>query len=721
MVRSFVATLLLLLTAAPLFAQDEPKGAVADAEKTLTRIAQRPEKAWDYAFALRRLAMGDEGAKVSAVFERGLDNENEWVQLVCARLVCAKGNADTAYETIGKLLQSKDSAIVESAAMLLSDQATDDAELVAKLRSAWKNSAKLSAGARVELCEALFLCTGDKLAQDSLKEFLLSSDHDVKARAALALADLGDAVTSQGRLEQLAKEPGQLGRLARISKGIFDIRGKIDEIKTGVKARKEPLIAMEVRALRANYVDDKFDYKNETMPLTAENLIDQCCRAMTSYIDDFSDFLTPMEIKKMQEDQNGRYYGIGAFVGKNIDEDYIRITQPMYNGPAYGAGMRSGDMLVGVNDASGKRVDLKGAEVDDAVSYIKGPLNSTVVVYVKRRGVEKELVFEVKRQEIEVDTALDEMLPGGVGYIRLTRFGGNSTDDMKRALANLQKQGMKSLVLDLRDNPGGQLTAVLDIADLFMKPGTLISTAGGIFGQWKGRQRYETDEPKKDSAGNPEPRYYDVPMVVMINENSASGSEMLSGTLKDNGRATIVGQGSYGKGIGQSFFQIRSSDRILKCTVFSYYLPSGITIDRVAGVGGVSPHVKAEAEYLEPWEVYARDHVLKSDTFEQYLDTWYRGETKEKLMKLAVFDARDAAQWPEFDKFYATLGTQLSKEDVRRELRFKLRVRVADDRAAEFTQNYQEDKQLLVGLVELFKKSGGDISKVNEYAAVLGK
>lgn len=716
MVRSLIAALLLVFTAAPLMAQDESSGAAADAEKTMARIAQRPEKAWDYALTLRRLASGDEAAKVMPIFERGLDHENEYVSLVCARLVCAKGNAETAYETLGKLLQSKDAAIVESAAMLLSDYASDDEELVAKLQAAWKQSAKLPAGARVELSEALYLCTGDKLALDSLKEFLLSSDHDLKARAALALADLGDAVTPQGRLDQLAKEPGQLGRLARISKGIFDIRGKIEEIKTGVKTRKEPLIALEIRTLKAHYVSDKFDYKNDTLPLNNENLVDQCCRAMTAYVDDFSDFLTPIEIKRLQEDQQGRYYGIGAFVGKNLDEEYIRISQPMYNGPAYKAGMRSGDQLVAVNDSAGKRVDLKGAEVDDAVNLIKGPLNSTVVVYVRRRGVDKEMVFEVKRQEIEVDTALEEMLPGAVGYVRLTRFGANSAEDVKRALANLSRQGMKSLVLDLRDNPGGQLTAVLDIADLFLKPGTLISTAGGIFGTWKGRQRYEVDEPKEGAV-----RYYDVPMIVMINENSASGSEMLSGALKDNGRATVIGQPSFGKGIGQSFFSIRGSDRVLKCTVFSYYLPSGITIDRVAGVGGVTPHLNVEADYLEPWEVYARDKLLKTEALDQYLDSWYRGETREKLMKLAVFDSRDSAQWPEFDKLYDSLKTPLAKEDVRRELRFKLRTRVADDRAAEFTQNFQEDKQLLVGLTELFKKAGGDVRSVPEYGAVLGK
>jgi hypothetical protein len=183
---------------------------------------------------------------------------------------------------------------------------------------------------------------------------------------------------------------------------------------------------------------------------------------------------------------------------------------------------------------------------------------------------------------------------------------------------------------------------------------------------------------------------------------------MLSGALKDNNRATVIGQPSYGKGIGQSFFPIRGSTRMLKCTVFSYYLPSGITIDRVAGVGGVTPHINVDADYLEPWEVYARDKLLKAEGLEQYLDTWYRGETRERLMKLATFDSRDAAMWPEFDKFHVSLNT-------------RLRARVADDRGAEFTQNFQEDKQLLVGLTELFKKAGGDIKSVSEYAAVLGK
>lgn len=713
MIRNCLLLAAALLLAAPIWSQDAPAGAVAEAEKLFSRIASRPEKAWDYGFTLRRMDGGDDAAKLSAVFERGLDHESAWVRLVCARLVSAKGNGEVAYEALGKLLNDSDSSIVEAAATLVSDEVPDDDELVGKLREAWKKGSKLAAGARVALCEALYLCTGDKLALDQLKEFLLSPDHDLKARAALALSEVGDAATAQGRMEQLAKEPGQLGRLARISRGIIEIRGKIEEIKAGAKDRKEPLLAAEIRVLRASYVDDKFDYKNETLPLSIENLIDQGCRAMTSFVDDYSDFITAAEMKKMEEDQSGRYFGIGAFVAKGADADYIHISQPIYAGPAYKAGVRSGDFLVGVIDSNLKRVDLKGAEVDDAVGYIKGLENTTAVIFVKRRGVEKELTFEIKRQQIEVDTALEEMLPGNVGYVRLTRFGANSTKDMESALANLTRQGMTSLVLDLRDNPGGQLNTVLQIADMFLKENAVISSTGGVYGDWKGRKA-----PYRANGNAP---YPDLPLVVMINENSASGSEMLSGALKDNKRAVVVGKPSFGKGIGQSFFRIPRTDRTLKCTVFSYYLPSGISIDRKNGVGGVTPNVNCETEYLEGWEVYARDVLLKSDKLESYLDAWYRGETKEKLMKLASFDSRDAAAWPEFERFYASLYTQLSREDVRRELRFRLRIRVADDRGAEFTQNYQDDKQLLVGLTELFKGMGKDVKSVAEFAAVIDK
>jgi len=431
---------------------------------------------------------------------------------------------------------------------------------------------------------------------------------------------------------------------------------------------------------------------------------------MAAGTDRYAAYMTRAEINEMEQDQEGNYVGIGAHVATG-DDGLIYITQPIYEGPAYAAGLRTGDKLVGVLDLQGKRIDLTKLTLDEGVSYVRGPENSTAVLFVRRRGVENEIKFEIPRKMVHVDTALEEMLPGQVGYVRLTRFGGNSAKDMKASLDNLRRQGMKSLILDLRDNPGGQLQAVIDIADMFLPKGSVISSTGGRYGDWKGRQR-----PFKSEGGE----YNEVPMVCLIDEGSASGSEMLSGALKDNKRATVIGRSTFGKGIGQSFFDIENSkNAVLKCTVFRYFLPSGISIDRYEGEGGVAPDIQVGLDLLQPWQVYAIDALRDSGKLDAYLDQYYVGLKKADLMKLASFDGLRHEPWPEFEKFYAGLETQLSRDDVRREIRYALRARVQDDRGAEFTQNFQEDKVILRGVKELFAKIGQDPLTIPEYKAVM--
>jgi hypothetical protein len=283
---------------------------------------------------------------------------------------------------------------------------------------------------------------------------------------------------------------------------------------------------------------------------------------------------------------------------------------------------------------------------------------------------------------------------------------------MLESLKNLRRQGMKYLVLDLRGNPGGSLETVLNIADMLIPKGKTIATAWGRFGVWKGKQ-----QPYVSGGG----KFNDLPVAVLIDGESASGSEMLAGALKDNGRATLLGRPSFGKDLGQSYFPVdeSGSTRILKCTVFSYLLPSGIGISRVRGEGGLTPHVYTKPDLLEGWEVYAIDKLRKSGKLDEYLDAQYIGEQKPELMKLAFFDALDHTRWPDFDKFYKGLNTKLAEDDVRRELRFALRARVQDDRGREFTQNYQEDPTLLRGIDELLKKAGKDARQVSEYKAVM--
>jgi len=701
-----IASLLLL---APLSAQESQ---VEKANQLIERIGKRPDKAWDYAFTLRSMTKGEEGSKIGPVLEKGLDHESPAARLVCARLLFATGSGEAAMDTLGDLLESDNDAIVESAALFISDEGPESEDLSDKVRTCWEGAAKRSAGARVALCEALFTMTGEQLPLDQLREYVGSGDHELVARAALALSELGHAASVDGRLATLSREPGDLGRLARLGREVVKIDQAVEDHKSGVAGvTPDGLIATEIRTIRAHYVDDFLTYNEKRHLNTPENMVDAACRGMSTGFDRYGAYMTRAEIDEMNEDQEGRYVGIGAHVAQGED-NVIYITQPIYEGPAYKAGIRTGDRLIGINGPDGKRIDLTKLMLEDGVKLVRGPEGSTVTLFVQRRGVEKELVFEIKRQMVHVDTALEEMLPGKIGYVRLTRFGANSGKDMKESLDNLRRQGMEHVILDLRGNPGGQLNAVVEIADQFLPKGKLISTTGGRWGEWKGMQ-----QPLRSRGGE----YTEIPLVVLIDGDSASGSEMLSGALKDNDRCTVIGRTTFGKGVGQSFYSVDKSggSRILKTTVFSYYLPSGVTIDRHAGVGGVSPHIRVDPQFLESWQVYAIDKLRKGKQLEEYLDANYRGEGKALLMKLAAFDGLQQAAWPRFEEFYTSLNTRLARDDVRRELRFALRTRVADDRGAEFTQNFQEDSGVLRGVKELFTKAKLDPATIPEYKTVM--
>ncbi|MBK8207377.1 MAG: hypothetical protein IPK87_11410 [Planctomycetes bacterium] len=707
--RIIALTILCLLAALPLAAQEETLKQRAD--KLVERIEQRPDKVWDYAFALRNMAQGDNRDTMVAYFEATLEHKSDHVRMAAAQLTLAMGRAELAYEVLGALLESEHSAVVEGAAAMITREMPDDDELVERIRDRWETSDKLATGARVALSEALLTLEGDDLALEQLREFLTSSDHELMGRAALVLSERGHAREVAQRLASLAREPGDIGRLARISGEVNKIDIAIEDHKSGKVKRKDKLIEVEIRAIRKHYADDFFVYNEKQQELSGENLVDNACRGMALATDRYGSYMTRAEIDEMNQDQEGRYVGIGAHVSQGED-GLINIDQPIYEGPAYAVGVRTGDKLVGILGPDGTRIDLTKVKLDEGVRYVRGPEGSTAVIFVKRRGVEGELKFEIPRRMVKVDTALEEMLPGDVGYVRLTRFGANSDVDMKESLESLRRRGMKYLILDLRGNGGGQLSTVVAIADMLLPKGKVISSTGGRWGDWKGKQRPFTSE-----GGD----FTEIPLVCLIDGESASGSEMLSGALKDNNRAVLIGRPSFGKGIGQSFFSVDESGntRILKCTVFSYYLPSGVSIDRYEGEGGVTPHILTKPDLLEPWQVYAIDKLRKSKRLVDYLDEHYRGEKKASMMRLASFDALDVTAWPEFDKFYGSLNTRLAKDDVRRELRFALRTRVQDDRGAEFTQNYQEDPTLLRGVDELLKKAGKDARQIAEYKAVM--
>ena len=707
--RHCAVLIALLLSSAPLVAQEGPQ---ARAEQLIERIAARPDRAWDYAYSLRTLTRGEDGGKVAPVLERGLDHEKDMVRLVCARILLSTGATELALESLTRLLRSDDDRVIEAVATLAADEKPDHDDLGPKLRDCWEGSRERSAGARVALCEALFALAGEALARDQLTDFLASGDHELVARAALALSRMGGAPAVGARLESIAREPGDLGRLARLGREVIATEQAVEENRGGkLLPAIESLPVTAIRTIKQHYVADHYYYGEEKQDLDNVNLVDNACRAMATAYDRYGAYMTDAEIKVMTSDQEGLYVGIGAHVAQGED-GVIVITQPIYEGPAYAAGVRTGDKLVGIIDENGERRDLTNLKsLDDGVALVRGREGSTAKIFIRRRGVDRELSFEIKRKTVRIDTALEEMLPGKLGYVRLTRFGANSDTDLIESLANLRRQGMERLILDLRGNGGGQMDTVLKICDLFIPEGKRICQTGGRFEPWNGLQ------PPNISKGGP---YTEFALAVLIDGESASGSEMLSGALKDHNRAVIIGRQSFGKGVGQSFYSVNGSGgtRVLKSTSFRYFTPGGMCPDREAE-GGIVPHIRVDPQYLQAWQVYSIDKLRKSARMEDYLDIHYRGEGKAALMKLASFDGLKMEVWPQFAEFYNSLNTTLSRHDVRRELRFALRARVQDDRGAEFTQNFQEDKVILRAVSELMSRAGQDPATVPEYKAVI--
>jgi hypothetical protein len=262
--------------------------------------------------------------------------------------------------------------------------------LEAKLEAAWEDSADLSPGARVALCEALLVLRNDQLALEQLREFLSSPDHELVGRAALVLSERGHPAEVAARIDTLSKEPGDIGRLARINREVVKIDEGIDDFKSGRIKKKDKLIELEVRAIKKHYVDGFFWYSDKKQDLNNENLVDSACRAMALATDRYAAYMTRAEIDEMEQDQEGNYVGIGAHVSTD-DDGIIYITQPIYEGPAYAAGIRTGDKLMGVLGPDGKRIDLTTMTMEEGVSHVRGPENTTATVFIRRRGVEGEL------------------------------------------------------------------------------------------------------------------------------------------------------------------------------------------------------------------------------------------------------------------------------------------------------------------------------------------
>ena len=284
--------------------------------------------------------------------------------------------------------------------------------------------------------------------------------------------------------------------------------------------------------------------------------------------DVYSAYLTQEEWDDMMESSSGSYCGIGVQISQNRETMESEVITVFSNSPALEAGMEVGDVFVAVDGT-----DVTQMQLDEIVTYVRGEEGTTVEITVRRKSSGETLTLTCERRQVQVDTVYYRMLSDSIGYIQLTEFDEVSVQQVKAALTDLAKQGMKKLVFDLRNNPGGLLTSVLEISDFFVKSGLLIFRMDYINGEvYTERSRTRA--------------IFDGDMVLLINGYSASASEVMTGIMQDYSRAVIMGEQSYGKGIVQSFFTL-SDGGGLKTTIAHYYSPNGRDFHGV----GIAPDI----------------------------------------------------------------------------------------------------------------------------------
>ncbi len=294
--------------------------------------------------------------------------------------------------------------------------------------------------------------------------------------------------------------------------------------------------------------------------------------------DRYSYYMSTEDASEYNKNTSGNYVGIGITVSGDTKTKNV-VVHSVYNpSPAHDSGIKKDDIIRNVSG-----VDISVDNYDDVVDLIRGPENTTVDMTVYRPSEDKEYDITCTRKNVDINTVFGRMLNAdGTGYIRITNFDGVTPDQFRAELANLEARGMDKLVLDLRDNPGGLLTSVTEIADLLIP---------------KGMFTYTEDKNGKKDYIYVDDDCLDIPLCVIVNGSSASASELMTGAIKDTGVGTVVGEKTFGKGVVQTPFTLKDGS-IVKLTTSRYYTPSGVCIDGV----GISPdvEVKADADFELP-------------------------------------------------------------------------------------------------------------------------
>ncbi len=349
-----------------------------------------------------------------------------------------------------------------------------------------------------------------------------------------------------------------LGLAVSVGSGVLAQKDQPNETLPWAEAR---LLAEVLERVRLEYVESIEDTE----------LIESAVRGMVTDLDPHSQFLDSEEYAEVQISTTGNYSGVGLEV--NFEADLLRVVAAIKNTPAANAGIRTGDVITGIDG-----IDVDPDNLDDAVRRLRGKPGTRVVVSVMRESEPDPIDYTLVRRNVQLSSVDHELLESGYGYIRITLFSETTWKDTRRAIQKLRRKNegpLSGIVLDLRDNPGGVLDAAVDVSDGFLDSGVIVQASGRAVDA-----NFVHEATRGDILNGAE-------MVVLVNGGSASSSEIVAGALKDNSRATILGTQTFGKGSVQTVMPL-SDGRAIKITTSRYYTPAGISIHG----DGISPDIE---------------------------------------------------------------------------------------------------------------------------------
>ena len=355
------------------------------------------------------------------------------------------------------------------------------------------------------------------------------------------------------------------------------------------KNETETLPLEDLRTFTEIFAKIKNDYVE---PIEDKDLLENAIRGMLAGLDPHSAYLVPEDYKELQAGTSGEFGGLGIEVG--MEDGFVKVISPIDDTPAHRAGVEAGDLVIRLDDTP-----VKGMALSDAVKIMRGKPGTDIVLTIVRDGEDAPMKITITRDVIRVTSVKSDMLDPGYGYVRISQFQSRTGDNLQEALAKLEDTAggpLKGLILDLRNNPGGVLSAAVSVSDAFLKDGIIVYTEGRL------------DDAKLKFNAKPTDILDGAPMVVLVNGGSASASEIVAGALQDHQRAIIMGQKTFGKGSVQTILPMDNGSA-LKLTTAKYYTPSGVSIQ----AKGISPDIELENLTLADADAPVTTRIKEAD------------------------------------------------------------------------------------------------------------